>query len=282
MASPAALNALLDKTSDWDKDERYMATNDLIQELQKDAQLDAAMERRVCAAVLRQLDDKSTDVQSIAVKCLGVLLKKVREAQVGEISDKLCSLILDGTDELRDVYSIGLKTLLRDVPRASGEAVAGRLAARLVGGVRDDAKAESRVEALENLTDLLKRFGAAVAKDHGAVLDAALQRLDDPKNVVRKRAAHCLAALALTCSEPHLEKLTTTLLRRVDAAGRDASKARTPVAAIGTVARGVGQRLGTHLDRLVPALVAPLSSAIISVGERSKSAHPIAKNKINR
>ena len=54
MASPAALNALLDKTSDWDKDERYMATNDLIQELQKDAQLDAAMERRVCAAVLRQ------------------------------------------------------------------------------------------------------------------------------------------------------------------------------------------------------------------------------------
>ena len=83
MASPAALNALLDKTSDWDKDERYMATNDLIQELQKDAQLDAAMERRVCAVVLRQLDDKSTDVQSIAVKCLGVLLKKVREAQVG-------------------------------------------------------------------------------------------------------------------------------------------------------------------------------------------------------
>ena len=43
MASPAALNALLDKTSDWDKDERYMATNDLIQELQKDAQLDACL-----------------------------------------------------------------------------------------------------------------------------------------------------------------------------------------------------------------------------------------------
>ena len=94
-------------------------------------QLDAAMERRVCAAVLRQLDDKSTDVQSIAVKCLGVLLKKVREAQVGEISDKLCSLILDGTDELRDVYSIGLKTLLRDVPRASGEAVAGSAPSRI-------------------------------------------------------------------------------------------------------------------------------------------------------
>ena len=50
MASPAALNALLDKTSDWDKDERYMATNDLTQERQTDAQLDPAMERRGRAA----------------------------------------------------------------------------------------------------------------------------------------------------------------------------------------------------------------------------------------
>ena len=46
MASPAALNALLDKTSDWDKDERYMATSDLCAELQKDIKIDATMERR--------------------------------------------------------------------------------------------------------------------------------------------------------------------------------------------------------------------------------------------
>lgn len=30
------LNSLLEKTSNWDKDERYMATNDLCNELQKD------------------------------------------------------------------------------------------------------------------------------------------------------------------------------------------------------------------------------------------------------
>lgn len=32
----ATLNSLLEKTSNWDKDERYMATNDLCNELQKD------------------------------------------------------------------------------------------------------------------------------------------------------------------------------------------------------------------------------------------------------
>lgn len=40
------------------------------------------MEKRICAAVLKQLDDSSNDVQTIAVKCLGALLKKVQEAQV--------------------------------------------------------------------------------------------------------------------------------------------------------------------------------------------------------
>lgn len=43
------LNSLLDKTSTWDKDERYMATSDLCQELQKDIKIDATMERR-CAS----------------------------------------------------------------------------------------------------------------------------------------------------------------------------------------------------------------------------------------
>ncbi|CAM9895994.1 unnamed protein product [Ectocarpus fasciculatus] len=65
------------------------------------------MERRICTAVLKQLDDNSNDVQTIAVKCLGALLRKVQEAQVGEICDKLCDLILDGKAELRDIYSIG-------------------------------------------------------------------------------------------------------------------------------------------------------------------------------
>ena len=53
--SAAYLNQLLEKTNDWDKDERYMATNDLCNELSKDIKIDETMERRICAAVLKQL-----------------------------------------------------------------------------------------------------------------------------------------------------------------------------------------------------------------------------------
>lgn len=71
-----------------------MAVSDLCNELEKDVKLDASMEARVCSAVLLRLDDASNDVQSKAITCLGILLGKVQKAQVFEISDKLCTLIL--------------------------------------------------------------------------------------------------------------------------------------------------------------------------------------------
>ena len=49
--------------------------------------MDESMEKRVCAAVLKQLDDGSNDVQSVAVKCLALLLRKFQAAQVGDICE---------------------------------------------------------------------------------------------------------------------------------------------------------------------------------------------------
>ena len=62
--------------------------------------MDELLERRVCSAIIKQLDDKSNDVQSVAVKCLALLLKKVQPVQLGDICEKLCSLLLEGTMEL--------------------------------------------------------------------------------------------------------------------------------------------------------------------------------------
>ena len=93
-----------------------MGTSDLCNELQKDLKIDATMEIRICAAVLKRLDDTSNDVQSKAIQCLGILLRKVQQEQIFEICDKLCTLILEGSDELRDIYSIGLKTLVSLAP----------------------------------------------------------------------------------------------------------------------------------------------------------------------
>lgn len=51
----ASLNTLLEKTLSWDKDERYMAANDLCNELSREIKLDEMMEKRICAAILKLL-----------------------------------------------------------------------------------------------------------------------------------------------------------------------------------------------------------------------------------
>lgn len=52
-----------------DKDFRFMATNDLMTELQKDSiKLDDESERKVVKMLLRLLEDKNGEVQNLAVK----------------------------------------------------------------------------------------------------------------------------------------------------------------------------------------------------------------------
>lgn len=125
---------LLEKCAHYDKDERYMATNDLCNELIKGLAMDEPLEQRICTAILKQLDDQSNDVQAVAVKCLGVLFKRIHLVQVEKIAVKLCKHILQGNDSLRDIYAIGLKTLLADIPEDLGVNVAERMATQLLNG----------------------------------------------------------------------------------------------------------------------------------------------------
>ena len=67
-----------------DKDFRFMATNDLMTELQKDSiKLDDDSERKVVRMLLKLLEDKNGEVQNLAVRCLGPLVGKVKDFQVG-------------------------------------------------------------------------------------------------------------------------------------------------------------------------------------------------------
>lgn len=259
--TPIQLNTLLEKTSHYDKDERYMATSDLCTALSSGIHIDEIMEKKICTAILKQLDDKSNDVQSMAVKCLGTLLKKVQQGQVSEICLKLCSLILQGQSELRDIYSIGLKTLIADVPDTMGPLVVERLTERLMSGINSDNDDIKR-ESLDNITDLLKRFGHLMKQHHEAIYRLVILRLESNKHVIRKRASVCLGALAVVVSDNLLFNLVNDLLRRIES--HDISSNLTPdladdiriiIQTIGTISRTVGYRLGKSLDQIIPLFI---------------------------
>lgn len=181
--------------------------------------LDSSTERQICTAVLRLLHDQSNDVQAVAVKTLGVLLTVTGTEQVLEIADSLADQVLDvAKSELRDVYAIGLRTLVKTCPATMGDQVAQRLLGRLLDGCRSNAanKEEIVLACLDILSDLLGRFGAtahAAQRQHEPVLTQCLQQLQSESPLIRKRAGHTLACLSVVLSDPLLQRMVESLLR---------------------------------------------------------------------
>ena len=214
--------------------------------------LDSNTERQICTAVLRLLHDKSNDVQAIAVKTLGVLITTVHPEQVLEIADSLTDQVLDASkSELRDVYTIGLRTLVKTIPHSSGNAVAHRLVSRLLDGIRtstttnttgttptttlatDEGEEVIVLCCLDVLTDLLGRFGGtavAVTRQHEAILQMCLTLLGGSTTtntatittttttlpVVRKRSGNTLACLSSVLSDALLMRMVESLLTHID------------------------------------------------------------------
>ena len=121
------------------------ATNDLMAELQKDSiKLDDESEKKVVRMVLRLLEDKNGEVQNLAVKCLGPLVNKVKEIQVETIVDSLCGNMISNSEQLRDISSIGLKTVISELPQTSNslapnvcQRITGKLSSAIEKVIRD-------------------------------------------------------------------------------------------------------------------------------------------------
>ena len=63
---------------------------------------------------------------------LGPLVNKVKEFQVETIVDTLCSNMLSDKEQLRDISSIGLKTVISELPPAS-TALAASICKKITG-----------------------------------------------------------------------------------------------------------------------------------------------------
>ncbi|XP_063993301.1 cullin-associated NEDD8-dissociated protein 1 [Diachasmimorpha longicaudata] len=249
---------LLEKMTSNDKDFRFMATNDLMSELQKDSiKLDDDSERKVVKMLLRLLEDKNGEVQNLAVKCLGPLVNKVKEYQVETIVDALCTNMISDKEQLRDISSIGLKTVISELPMGSNdlaENICKRITGRLSSAIEKQEDVSVQLEALDIVADLLSRFGSLLSSFHQQILTALLPQLSSPRQAVRKRTIVALSHL-LTSSNSYLYKklldhllggLTTQKIKNV---------IRTYIQCIASICRQAGHRFGEQIERVMPLIV---------------------------
>lgn len=235
-----------------------MATNDLMTELQKDSiKLDDDSERKVVKMLLRLLEDKNGEVQNLAVKCLGPLVNKVKEYQVETIVDALCENMISEKEQLRDISSIGLKTVISELPLASSSLAANvckRITGRLSNAIEKQEDVSVQLEALDILADLLSRFGGLLLIFHGTILTALLPQLSSPRQAVRKRTIVALSHLVMSCNQALYTKLIDYLLEGLSK-NTNTSTTRTYIQCIAAICRQAGHRFGEHIERIMPLLV---------------------------
>ncbi|KAG8436055.1 hypothetical protein GDO86_007236 [Hymenochirus boettgeri] len=254
------ISSLLEKMISSDKDFRFMATNDLMVELQKDSiKLDEDSERKVVKMLLKLLEDKNGEVQNLAVKCLGPLVGKVKEYQVETIVETLCNNMLSDKEQLRDICSMGLKTVIAELPAVStGSSLAAnicrKITGQLTGAIMKQEDAAVQLEVLDILSDMLGRLGATLFTFHPSILNCLLPQLTSPRLAVRKRAILALGHLVHVCNGNLFTELVEHLLAELQK-NASTSTTRTYIQCVATVSWQAGHRLGPHLERLVPLIV---------------------------
>jgi len=249
---------LLEKMTSTDKDFRFMATNDLMTELQKDSiKLDDDSERKVVRMLLKLLEDKNGEVQNLAVRCLGPLVGKVKDFQVESIVDHLCNNMVGDKEQLRDISSIGLKTVINELPlttQSLAASVCKTMTGRLSAAIAQQEDVSVQLEALDILGDLLSRFGGLLVQFHPSLVEALSPQLQSPRLAVRKRAILCLGHLVMSCDQTLYIKLINMLLEELAKSG-STSSTRTYIQALGAVCRQAGHRFGDHVERVMPLIM---------------------------
>ncbi|XP_055377296.1 cullin-associated NEDD8-dissociated protein 1 [Condylostylus longicornis] len=247
---------LLEKMTSTDKDFRFMATNDLMTELQKDSiKLDDESEKKVVRMVLRLLEDKNGEVQNLAVKCLGPLVNKVKEVQVETIVDSLCGNMTSNSEQLRDISSIGLKTVISELPQSSNS-LAPNVCQRITGKLSSAIEKEDvsvKLEALDILSDLLSRFGDFLTPFHDVILKALVPQLGSSRQAVRKRTIVALSHLLVLCNNDAYNKVIDHLVEGLEKPQNPAA-IRTYIQCLASICRYAGHRLCNHIGRIMVIL----------------------------
>uniref|UniRef100_A0A7S3QNX2 TATA-binding protein interacting (TIP20) domain-containing protein n=1 Tax=Dunaliella tertiolecta TaxID=3047 RepID=A0A7S3QNX2_DUNTE len=272
---------ILEKINSKDKDFRYMATSDLLNELQKETfRADGDMERRLGDAILVQLEDQSGDISGMAVKCVGHLVRKVSQARAEVVIKTLCERAITAlpkgkNEQQRDMAMISLKTVVGEISGGNlAVSASNMIANKMLEGLTKEA---SNVisDSLDILAEVTQKFGNLLVAEHARIKATLVPLLDDARAPIRKRAMHCLAAMSVYMNDGLLDEVVSHLLQRLKEGQRTIKPdvLRSYVAAVGHVSRSVGYRFGKYLVEATALVVSYCEAAKEKEGDDELREH---------
>ncbi|KAG5641254.1 hypothetical protein DXG03_005660, partial [Asterophora parasitica] len=241
----------------------FMGLNDLMSEIKQDPQCylgDEAVETKVLNQVLALVEDKISEVKNQAVKCLGQLIKIIKQPQMELVVDKLIDFSGGQDEELRDISGLALKTITAELPPDGKVAVTacGKLTPKLLGQIQNPkTPPEALVETLSILSILISRFPSllSTAEFKPEPLTVLAPLLSHARPVVRKRAIITLSQY-VPISQPELfnDLLQTSVFPFLDESA-NTDKQRTTVHLVAAVARHSPLQIAPALSQIVPGIL---------------------------
>ncbi|KAA1468316.1 TIP120-domain-containing protein [Dentipellis sp. KUC8613] len=263
MTKTYLMNGFVEKMQSQDQDFRYMGLSDLMKEIKVDPQSflgDENAEMKVLRQVLQLVEDKISEVKNQAVKCLGQLVKIIRESQMDFVVDKLIEFSASKDEELREISGLALKTITSELPAeglVSSKACA-KLTPKLLAQLSNtEVSPETLMETLDILKILITHFPSYVSS---LILDpppikVLTPLLSHPRIAVRKRAILTLSEFVpITAPERTSELLLTEVIPNLTPAA-SADKQRTTVQLVAALARSAPQQVAGGIKEIVPSIL---------------------------
>jgi len=277
------LTSVLEKMGRSDSDYRFMAASDLLAELKKETfKLDSTQEKKVGAAVLKLLvDELSGDVQTQAQHCLGPLVKKVSTRETGSLIDKLIESLF-GAEKTngRDSASYALKTIIIEMQPQANSLITSKLVPQLCEKLSaTDTGYEVKVEILEVLTCAISHYGNLFSSPsvYNPIKVEVLKELESRRKNNRKRAAQCLANLAVAM-EPSDFKEFISVLVKTATTSKSHEIIRSCIQTIGSVSRSAGFRLADCMDQVAPIVITCAKGEHLSRGDDDEPDDELREN----
>ena len=160
---------MLENCANYDKDVRHTGALDLCNEICKSAeQLDENLEKRICSAFIKHLEDESMEVKSNSVKCIQRISSKIRETHLTMIVTKLVTEIVDGSPEALDIFSLTVRGVVNDCTDSYAPNLISTLYPYLQRGI-EMGPSTVKEECLDICTEIFKRFGLIIQRQQNLV-----------------------------------------------------------------------------------------------------------------
>ena len=155
----------------------------------------------------------------------------------------------------RQIAAIGLKTIVLEIPTAHGSVAVHQLTSKLVSGVSQPVL-EVKLECMQILDDLLRRFGSSLKEEEAdACLNALFEELGSARAAARKRSIACIASLSATLSDKLLGQLVSTIVEKMNEPSCKLDLRRTYIQTVSSISRAGGYRIGKLLEMVVPLVL---------------------------